>query len=331
MLLGEGAWIWQRFLLVPLLQVIFWEAQWWALPCFPPLFLGCLKAVAVSHDGPLQGRRQLHYLPGCRQGLSVSPPCAAPGSGRVSNEGSSGVWFSHSSDQLQFAQTAEDRLVEVAAKFPAVALCPVFSGKLRKTAWSLLLYRGDVSFGRPRWFRKPFLPLCGIWCYAWVSILGFLHNMLEGLFCRCLQLSLYESLHTVVEELRWCRIKHLWFFFFFLVHWLTPLFVCPLLCPFWFPCILPPPSCSCSADEFGSSYLWICNNVGWIQMSHSEICLCVYPGWERVLSWLGASFSSSCWGSFPLAPVEAAKTTCWVFDLLATKPTEMFPSPLFCA
>lgn len=65
---------------------------------------------------------------------------------------------------------------------------PSLLGELLKTAQSLLRYRGDASFGRPRWFRKQllFLPVCGIWCYPRISISGFLHNMLEGLFWRSL-------------------------------------------------------------------------------------------------------------------------------------------------
>lgn len=61
-------------------------------------------------------------------------------------------------------------------------------GELPKTAWSLLHYRGNVSFGRQRWFQKRllFLLVHGILCYPSIRISCFPHDVLEGLFCRCL-------------------------------------------------------------------------------------------------------------------------------------------------
>ena len=70
---GEGACTWRRFLPVPFLQVVFWEGQWWAPACLPPLFLGCLTDMAVSHKAPSGG-----VYPGPHAGLAAGPLSTAP-------------------------------------------------------------------------------------------------------------------------------------------------------------------------------------------------------------------------------------------------------------
>lgn len=115
--------------------------------------------------------------------------------------------------------------------------------------------------------------------------------------------SLWISAYCSGGKSKWCRIKPLWFF-------LGPLAcssVCLLPWPFQLPCILPPHS---HKYKFGIR-IWefVITSTG-LKMSHGEICKSAsgYIQCEsRVLNWLQASFSSSCWWSFLLALVEAAK------------------------
>lgn len=190
---GERACTWQRFLPVPLLQVIFWEGQWWALPCFPPLWLGSLKAIAVSRRDPSGDVCLSWHTGSCLTYLAAGRCCQPtlcccsvhwPGLGGGRQQQSV-------LPQQRPTATCSSwwrRACESGSKVSSSSCAPSCLGELLKTAQSLLCYRGNASFGRPCWFRKQllFLPVRGIWCYPWISVSGFLCDMLEGLLCRCL-------------------------------------------------------------------------------------------------------------------------------------------------
>lgn len=306
----EGACTWQRFLAIPLLQVIFWEGQWWAFPCFPPLLLGSLKAIAVSHKDPLGDVCLGSCTDSCVTYLGAGRRCQ-PALLRVLSGSRRGVQCSHSPGRLQLAGVAEDGLVEVAAKFPVAAVLSVFLGSCWKLpshccvaeAMRVLADRAgfgssfssflSVVFGVT--LESVFQASC-ITCWKVFSV--------EACSCRFINLCVLGGGGRCQNdaELNPCD-------FFFLAHWLAYLSVCPPFWPFQLPCILPPPLCSCPPDKFG---VHICGSVitlAGFKMSHCEICLWLDQCESRVLSWLQAGFSSSCWGSFLLASVEAAKGT----------------------
>lgn len=114
--------------------------------------------------------------------------------------------------------------------------------------------------------------------------------------------SLWISVYCSGGRSKWCRIKPLWFF---LIHWLASVCLPPQ--PFQLPCILPPHS---HKYKFGIHIWESARTLAGLKMSHGEICKSAsgYIQCEsRVLTWLQASYSSSCWWSFLLALVEAAK------------------------
>lgn len=169
------------------LQVVFWEGQWWTLPCFHPLFEGNLKTIAVSRKGLLVDVCLSSHSGSCRQVLSAHSARlrVIAGSQRKATAVFSAPTATSSSNLLKLLKS--DWLVEVAAKFPVAAVLPVFLGSCWKLPSRCCIT--EVMWVLANcWFQKqlPSLLVCGVWCYPWISVLGFLHNLMEGLSCRCL-------------------------------------------------------------------------------------------------------------------------------------------------
>ena len=98
----------------------------------------------------------------------------------------------------------------------------------------------------------------------------------------------------------------------------------------WVPCILPPPLCSCLPGEFGTRICGSVITLAGIEMSHSKICLWLCSVWEQGAYLAAGRFQLLLLRGFPAGSGRIWKWRLWVFDLLATKPMEMFLSPLFC-
>lgn len=268
---------------------------------------------------PPFSQRQLHHLL-CSQPVVHCSMCWL---------GLQGEWQQHSVFPQQWPTAACSSCWRLAcgigSKVSSSSCAPSLLGELLKTAQLLLCYGGDMSFGRLHWFWKCllFLLVRGIWCYSWISILGYTHDVLEGLFCRCLYLSRYESLCTVVgggqngAELNPCDFS-----------WSTGLLlsVClPNLSNSLASCLLIPTNTNLAFIFENLLEHWLGSK--WAMVKSANLPLAIYsvkagclPGCRPVTAHLADG--ASCWLWWRLQKV---------FDLLATKPTDMLLSHLFYA